>query len=46
MRETMEGILDRDGNHPSIIVWTIINEDWGTRLVENAEHRALAQGHL
>lgn len=39
MRETMVGILKRDRNHPSIIAWTLINEDWGTRLVENAEHR-------
>ncbi|MBE0578476.1 MAG: glycoside hydrolase family 2 [Devosia sp.] len=39
MRETMQGILKRDRNHPSIIAWTLINEDWGTRLVENAEHR-------
>lgn len=39
MRDTMTGILERDRNHPSIIAWTIINEDWGTRLVENAEHR-------
>jgi hypothetical protein len=40
LRDTMEGILHRDGNHPSIIAWTIINEDWGTRLIENADHRA------
>lgn len=26
-------------NHPSIIIWTIINEDWGTDLVYNAGHR-------
>jgi len=39
MRDTMTGILKRDRNHPSIIAWTLINEDWGTRLVENAEHR-------
>jgi hypothetical protein len=39
MRETLAGMLDRDGNHPSIIAWTIINEDWGTRLVEDADHR-------
>jgi len=39
MRDTMTGILKRDRNHPSIIAWTIINEDWGTRMVENAEHR-------
>ncbi len=39
LRDTIAGIVHRDGNHPSIIAWTIINEDWGTRLVENAEHR-------
>lgn len=39
MRDTMTGILARDRNHPSIIAWTLINEDWGTRLVENEEHR-------
>lgn len=39
MRDTMAGILKRDRNHPSIIAWTIINEDWGTRMLENAEHR-------
>lgn len=39
IRETMEGILKRDRNHPSIIAWTLINEDWGTRLMENGEHR-------
>ena len=39
MRETMEGILARDFNHPSIVIWTIVNEDWGTRTVEDASHR-------
>jgi hypothetical protein len=39
MRDTMDGILARDGNHPSIVTWTIINEDWGTRLIENSDHR-------
>ena len=39
LRDTMKGIIERDGNHPSIICWTIINEDWGTRLMENADHR-------
>jgi hypothetical protein len=36
---TMEDILDRDGNHPSIIAWTIVNEDWGTHLDADPEHR-------
>ena len=40
LRDTMTGILERDGNHPCIVIWTLINEDWGTRLVESAEHRA------
>lgn len=40
MRETMEGIIDRDGNHPCIVIWTLINEDWGTRLCEDPAHRA------
>ncbi|MFM2356441.1 MAG: hypothetical protein RLZZ528_2177 [Pseudomonadota bacterium] len=44
LRATMEGILSRDGNHPCIVIWTLINEDWGTRLCEDASHRAwLAQ---
>lgn len=40
LTQTMEGILARDGNHPSIVIWTLINEDWGTRLAEDAAHRA------
>lgn len=39
LRETMEGILARDRNHPSIIIWTLVNEDWGTRLREVADQR-------
>jgi hypothetical protein len=37
---TLRGIVDRDGNHPCIICWTIINENWGVDLVHDAEHRA------
>lgn len=39
LRAAMEGILARDRNHPSIAIWTIINEDWGTRLREVADQR-------
>ncbi|HYD99476.1 MAG TPA: glycoside hydrolase family 2 TIM barrel-domain containing protein, partial [Alphaproteobacteria bacterium] len=39
LRETLEGIVARDRNHPSIVAWTIINEDWGTQLPEDEEHR-------
>ena len=36
----LKGIVDRDGNHPSIIIWTIVNENWGVDLVHDASHRA------
>jgi hypothetical protein len=36
---TFEGMVERDGHHPSIIAWTLINENWGTDLARNAEHR-------
>jgi beta-galactosidase/beta-glucuronidase len=39
LQEAMQGILDRDRNHPSIVIWTLVNEDWGTRLREVAEQR-------
>ncbi|MDX1616247.1 MAG: glycoside hydrolase family 2 TIM barrel-domain containing protein [Candidatus Promineifilaceae bacterium] len=39
-RRTLAGMVERDWNHPSIVIWTIINEDWGTNLVENGDHRA------
>ena len=31
-RETLQAMVQWMANHPSIIIWTIINEDWGTRL--------------
>ncbi|HEX8664872.1 MAG TPA: glycoside hydrolase family 2 TIM barrel-domain containing protein, partial [Beijerinckiaceae bacterium] len=36
----LRGIVDRDCNHPSIIIWTIINENWGVDLVHDPDHRA------
>ena len=35
----LKGIVDRDFNHPSIVIWTIINENWGVDLVHNSDHR-------
>lgn len=32
-RETMTRMIERDFNHPSTIIWTIINESWGADLV-------------
>jgi hypothetical protein len=38
--ETLFGMVERDWNHPSIIIWTIVNENWGVDLAVNAGHRA------
>jgi hypothetical protein len=42
--ETMVGMVERDWNHPSIVIWTIVNENWGTDLAVNASHRAWLVG--
>ena len=44
LKATMEGILRRDGNHPAIVIWTLINEDWGTRMCEDQSHRDWISG--
>lgn len=38
-RATLEQMVDELGNHPSIVIWTIINEDWGTQLRYEARDR-------
>lgn len=38
IRETLEGMVARDGHHPSIIIWTLVNESWGVDLT-NPDHR-------
>jgi hypothetical protein len=35
----LEEMIRRDMNHPSIVIWTIINEDWGTALPLSADDR-------
>lgn len=42
-RETIHGMVVRDWNHPSLCIWTIINEAWGID-VANPEHRAWLAG--
>ncbi len=43
-KETFAGMVERDWNHPSIFCWSLVNENWGTDLVHNPDHRAwLAQ---
>ncbi len=39
-RDTLFGMVERDWNHPSIVIWTIVNENWGVDLAVNAGHRA------
>ncbi len=36
----LKGMVDRDHHHPSIVIWTIINENWGVDLVHDRRHRA------
>ncbi len=38
-KETFQQMVARDWNHPSIIAWTLINENWGTDLTHNPDHR-------
>lgn len=40
VRATLLGMLARDVNHPSVIAYSIVNEDWGTQLVTSAADRA------
>ncbi len=40
VENTLEEMIRRDCNHPSIIIWTIVNEDWGTALPLSAHDRA------
>jgi Glycosyl hydrolases family 2, TIM barrel domain/Glycosyl hydrolases family 2/Glycosyl hydrolases family 2, sugar binding domain len=42
--DTMVGMVERDWNHPSIVIWTIVNENWGTDLAVNAAHRSWLVG--
>jgi Glycosyl hydrolases family 2, TIM barrel domain/Glycosyl hydrolases family 2, sugar binding domain/Glycosyl hydrolases family 2 len=39
-KETLAGMIARDGNHPCIVAWTIVNESWGVDLVGDGAHRA------
>jgi hypothetical protein len=40
VEQTLEEMVRRDCNHPSLIIWTIVNEDWGTALPLSAADRA------
>jgi hypothetical protein len=40
VEQTLEEMVRRDFNHPSLVIWTIVNEDWGTSLPLSAADRA------
>ncbi|HEY3473481.1 MAG TPA: glycoside hydrolase family 2 TIM barrel-domain containing protein, partial [Anaerolineales bacterium] len=42
-RETLVGMLERDGNHPSIGIWTIMNESWGIDLTDPCQRVWLSE---
>ena len=42
-RETLAGMVERDGNHPSIGIWTIINESWGIDLTDPSQRAWLVE---
>jgi len=45
-RETLVGMLERDGNHPCIGIWTIINESWGIDLTDPSQRAWLKETYL
>jgi hypothetical protein len=40
VQQTLEEMIRRDYNHPSLMIWTIVNEDWGTTLPLSPTDRA------
>lgn len=40
VEQLLEEMIARDFNHPSLVIWTLVNEDWGTSLPLNADDRA------
>src|SRR5439155_15727505 len=43
--ETLRGMIERDWNHPAIVIVSIINESWGAHLKEAAERQWLKQAY-
>jgi hypothetical protein len=42
---TLRGMIERDWNHPSIVIVSIINESWGANLREPAQREWLKQAY-
>ncbi|HMD99581.1 MAG TPA: glycoside hydrolase family 2 TIM barrel-domain containing protein [Terriglobia bacterium] len=43
--ETLAGMVDRDWNHPSIVIVSVINESWGADLKQAADRQWLKQAY-
>lgn len=43
--ETLHGMVERDANHPSIVIASVINEDWGANLKEPADRAWLKSAY-
>ncbi len=41
--QTLQDMLERDWNHPSLVIWTIINESWGIDLTDPAQRKWLLE---
>ena len=44
LRGCMKGILRRDGHHPSIVIRSIVSEDWGPLPREDPDAPCLDRG--
>lgn len=42
-RATLEGLIERDYNHPATIIWSIINESWGIDLGQERDRAWLRE---
>jgi hypothetical protein len=45
LRQTMQDMVMRDWNHPSIVIWSIINESWGIDLNEAEQRQWLLESY-
>ena len=43
VRDTLIALIERDYNHPSLMIWTMVNEDWGTALQLSAPDRVFVR---